>query len=200
MHRVAQLVGQRAHVVVLPEVVQQHVRVHVVGAAVRVGARALALGRIPVEPALVERALQHATCSRRRAAPSPASTCFCASSGVYRRSTDDDERRIQVVVVQVVGDAHHPLAQPQVAVERRQAAGSRRRSGACRPTPGCSARRAPPRGSSAYFRDLRVEQRLLHARVHRRAERAAEAAERAEERRHRRLAVVAVRRACAARA
>ena len=49
-----------------------------------------------------------------------ASMCFCASSGVYQVHRAD-ERRVEVVVVQLV-DAHHPLAQLEVAMERRQVA------------------------------------------------------------------------------
>ena len=54
LHRVPELVGQRADVVVLAVVVQQHERVDVVGAAVRVGAGALAFVGQQIDPALLE--------------------------------------------------------------------------------------------------------------------------------------------------
>jgi hypothetical protein len=111
-------VRERADVGVLAVVVDQHVRVHVVGAAVRVRARHLTVVRKQIDPAAVERAAD------RRLILGP--------EGRHRRQHEllrfarrvlqihrRDERRVQVVVVQLV-DLHHPLAQLQIPVKRRQ--------------------------------------------------------------------------------
>ena len=70
--------------------------------------------------------------------------------------------------------------------------GSRRRSGACRPTPECSGRRAPSRAPTEYLRALAKNSTFWTSPFMRRAERPAEAAERLEERRHHLLAIGAV--------
>ena len=57
LHRVPELVRERADVVVLPVVVDQHVRVDVVGTALRVGARTLAVVGQQIDPSLRERPL-----------------------------------------------------------------------------------------------------------------------------------------------
>ncbi len=57
LHRVPELVGQRAHVLVLAVVVEQHVGMNVVGAAVGVGAGPLAGRREQIDPPFGERAL-----------------------------------------------------------------------------------------------------------------------------------------------
>ena len=190
LHRVAQLVGQRADVGVLAVVVDQHVRVDVVRAAVRIGARALAVVRQQVDPALVERALDHRRVvrpERRDGAEHVLLRLLGRVFELHRRH----ERRVEIVVVQLV-DAHHPLAKLQVAVERRQVpvhavdeARVDRHRNVRAVERRLERRRILPR--------LRVEQHLLHFAVHRRAERAAEAAERPEERRHHLLAIGAVR-------
>jgi hypothetical protein len=81
LHRVPELVRHRADVGVLAVVVDQHVGMDVVGAAVRVGAGALPFVRQQVDPSLAERALDRS----RVVGPSgatAASTSACASSGV----------------------------------------------------------------------------------------------------------------------
>ena len=95
--------------------------------------------------------------------------------------------------MQVVGQPHHPLAQPEIAMERRQMAVHavdqpriHRHRDVRAVQRRLEVRRILPRP--------RVEQRLLHVRVHRHAERAAERAEGVEEGRHRRLPIGAIRR------
>jgi hypothetical protein len=94
--------------------------------------------------------------------------------------------------VQIVGEPHHLLAQPQVAMERRQvlvhAVDQTRVDGGRDVRPVES--RLEVRGVLAR---LGVEQHLLHFRIHGRAVGTRERAERREERRHRVPAVVAVR-------
>ena len=93
----------------------------VVRAAVRVGARHFSFRRVPVDPAILEPAAQHVgvVLAERR---HRADHVFLRLLGRVPQIDRCDERRIQVVVVQVVGQPHHPLAQPEIAMERRQMA------------------------------------------------------------------------------
>ena len=119
LHRVAQLVGQRAHVVVLAVVVDQHVRVDAED-AVRVGARTLAVVREQVDPALGECLLDGGrvlVAERLHRVEHELLRVFRRVREVHRRH----ERRVEIVVVQLV-HAHHALAQLQIAMERGQVA------------------------------------------------------------------------------
>ena len=114
---------------------------------------------------------------------------------MYVRSAERDERRVEVVVVQL-RDAHHLLAQLQVAVERRQVlvdAVDQARVDRGRDVR--SVERRLERGR-VFRAPARTKMSDWIWRVERRAERAAELAERAEERRHHLLAILAIRDAC----
>ena len=90
----------------------------VVGAAVRIGARALAVAREQVDPALGEgasRARRVFGPERRQRLEDVRLRLVGGVGQVDRR----DQRRVEIVVVQL-WNGEHPLAQPQVAVERRQ--------------------------------------------------------------------------------
>ena len=150
VHRVPQFVGHRAHVVVLAVVVHEHVRMDVIGAAVRVGARPFAGVREEIDPSLVERPLQHRRVlgSERRQRREHVLLRFLRR---VRQIDRADERRVQIVVVQLV-EAHHPLPQFQVAVERRQRAIDAVDRAAYTPSSGCSGRPAPSPAPTGYFR------------------------------------------------
>ena len=164
----------------------------VIGAAVRVGARPLAGVREEIDPAFVERPLQHrrvlgAERRQRR------EDMLLRLLRRVRQIDRADERRVQVVIVQLV-EAHHPLAQLQVAMERRQRAVDavdepriHRRRDVRAVEHHLQRRRILSR--------LREEQHLLDIAVHRRPERAAEASERLEKRGHHLLAIGPVRQA-----
>ena len=161
----------------------------VVRAAVRIGARALALARQQIDPALLERALNRRAIlgPERRHGVEHDLLRFLGRVIELHRS---DERRVEIVVVQL-RQAENPLPQLQVPVERRQIAvhavdepridGDRNVRAVERRL---ERRRVAPR--------LREEQHLLHFPVHRGAEGPAEAAERGEERRHHLLAIAAI--------
>src|SRR5206468_6047024 len=98
LHGMSELVRDGADVAVLAVVVDQHVRMYVVCAAVRIRARALAWSWIQVDPALVERAV--------RSRGVVAAERFERGHDVFLRFLRGvveidrgDERRIQIVVV-----------------------------------------------------------------------------------------------------
>ena len=181
LHRVTELVGDRAHVGILSAVVDQQVRMHVVRAWIHVPTGTLALGRKPVDPATVERVLDGGgilgaqRSHRRQHVP-------LSVFGAVLQVHGPDQRRIQVVVVQPV-DAENLLSKLQVPMERRQrsvdAVDQARVHG--RRNVRRVERQCEPR---VVLPGPREEQHLLHLGVHRRSERAAVGTERGEERRH----------------
>ena len=163
-----------------------------VRAAARVRPGSLAWARKDIQPAFLERPLQHARVLRTERRQRR-DHLFLGLLWRVGQVHGTDERRVEIVVVQL-GEAHHPLSQLQVAVEGRQ-----RTIDAFD-----EARVDRNRNVRAIEHHLerrwilprfREERHLLHFAVHRRSERAAEASERLEERRHHLLTVVAVRQA-----
>ena len=57
MHRMSHFVGQCTHILILPVIVEQHVRMHIIPAVVAVRTRALSFGWIHIDPPLIEGSL-----------------------------------------------------------------------------------------------------------------------------------------------
>ena len=161
----------------------------VVGAAVGVGAGALALVRQQIDPPLLERALNRRLvlgAERRDRLEDQLLRLLRRVFELHRA----DERRVEVVVVELV-EAQDLLAQLQVAVKGRQVAvHAVDQARVDRHRDVRAVERHLERGR--VLPRLGEEQHLLRFAVHRRAERAAEAAERREKRRHHLLAVGAI--------
>ena len=112
--------GQRAHVVILPVVVKQHVGVNVVGRAVGVSPGGLTLVGIHVDPALRESAFRSRGVFGAKRGQSIQDVAFGHVDrifGVDRR----DERSIQIVIMEI-GKLHHSFTEFQVSLKRWQIA------------------------------------------------------------------------------
>ena len=118
LHRVSHLVGKRADVRVLPVVIDQHVRMDVIGGAFGIGARTLAFVREQIDPPAVVRALDRAGvfASERRDGFEDEFLRLLRRVGQFDRS---DERRVQVVIMKLV-QTENALAQLQVSMEGRK--------------------------------------------------------------------------------
>ena len=112
----AQLVGKRAHVVVLAVVVQQHVRMHVVASAVAIGPAPFFGRRIDVGPTLAVRSLDQFDVIGSQRLHGPGDQLDGFLVGVLHLDVLDD-RCVDVGVFQLV-DAEHAFLQPQIAMER----------------------------------------------------------------------------------
>ena len=120
VNRVSPLVGQRRERLVIVVVVQQKVRVHPVGAPVHVGPGMFALVRQRAHPATREPAAQQAQVfvpHRSQRGQRGALRLGDAEAG-HRGGRK--QRRIVVVVGELVADSQQPLAQAQIAVQGRK--------------------------------------------------------------------------------
>ena len=189
MHRVPELVRQRGHVGVLAVVVQQQVRVHVVGAPVHVRTAPLSGRGIQVHPAPVESHVERLHVVRAQDGDRVLDLGARLLDGVFERHVRD-EGRVEVVVVQRV-DAQHPLAKLKVAMEGGQMPIHAvyqlviHRHRDSRLVERALQGRAVASGPGQ-------EKRLLHIGVHGRTERAIELRQRSKERFHHLAAIVSV--------